>query len=262
MLLQLAVLCALCSDAVALTPPVGWTAVGLDRAVLDKANVDRGEILEIRLPAGTGDPRELVTALKDLSVTVERFGTDPNGATNLVLSTRMGRARYQRGGEGITWWVVFVGKSHASNLDPDALLKAVAPTPDQVAWGEKEAVRGGSDGTPWGTVASAPESGDGWVSEVAVTAWAQDASVVGTWEGNTRLRGVSTRMWFRFENTGFLQILRQGPEGKEIDEGKWATRGGLIQLDIEGGGANVPYMTTGRTLSITYAGASISLYRQ
>jgi len=59
-----------------------------------------------------------------------------------------------------------------------------------------------------------------------------------------------------------LQILRQGPEGKEIDEGKWATRGGLIQLDIEGGGANVPYMTTGRTLSITYAGASISLYRQ
>jgi hypothetical protein len=262
MLRLLTLFIALTLEAAALSPPVGWSSAGMDRAVLDAADPTRGEILEVRLAAGTGDPRELVTALGERSIAIDRFGTDPDGAINLVLGDRLGRARYRRGGEGITWWVVLVGQNHARNLDPDALIKAVAPTPEQMSWGQKEAAPGGADGSPWGATRAAPATSDGWISEIAVTAWAQDPVVVGTWEASARLRGISTRIWFRFENTGLLQIERRDKNGKQVDEGKWATRGGLMQLDIAKGGANVPYMSTGRTLSITYAGASITLYRQ
>jgi len=258
----LALMSAFVLDAVALSPPVGWTSIGMNRAVLDAADASRGEIIEVRLPAGTGDPKELAQALTGQGVEVERFGTDPDGAVNLVIKDRLGRARYQLGGEGIVWWVVLVSPNHARNLDPDALIKSVAPTPEQMSWGStKEAVRGGSDGSPWGGAGSGAKQ-DGWISQIDVQAWAQDPKVAGVWEGSIRLRGVSTRLWFQFENTGLLRIERQDKAGKTVDEGRWATRGGLIQLDIDNGGANVPYMSTGRTLSITYAGASITLYRK
>ena len=35
-----------------------------------------------------------------------------------------------------------------------------------------------------------------------------------------------------------------------------------MQLDIADGGSNLPYMTTQRALTLTYAGASITLYKQ
>lgn len=249
-------------QAAALAPPVGWTAAGLDRALLDSADPSRGEIIEVRLATGTGEPRELVEALATKGIAVDRFGTDMDGAVNLVLADRLGRARYRRGAEGVVWCAVFVGQAHARGLDPDALIKAVTPLPGQMNWGAKEAIGGGSDGTPWGSASGAAPKKDGWISDIAVSAWAQDSVVVGAWEGSVRLRGVSTRLWFHFENNGLLRIEREDKSGKRVDQGKWATRGGLIQLDIENGGANVPYMATGRTLSITYAGASLTVYRK
>jgi hypothetical protein len=45
-------------------------------------------------------------------------------------------------------------------------------------------------------------------------------------------------------------------------QGKWATRGTLIQMDIAGGGSNLPYYVTDRTLSVQWHGASVSLYKQ
>ena len=46
-----------------------------------------------------------------------------------------------------------------------------------------------------------------------------------------------------------------------MSQGRWATRDRLMQMDIESGGANLPYMTTQRTLTVPYAGAQLVLYK-
>ena len=52
-------------------------------------------------------------------------------------------------------------------------------------------------------------------------------------------------------------------DGKEtVTQGKWATRDGLMKMDITDGGANLPYMLTKQTLSVPYAGARLTLYKQ
>ena len=40
--------------ALALTPPIGWTPIGLDRAVVDPKEPARGEIYELRVAEGSG----------------------------------------------------------------------------------------------------------------------------------------------------------------------------------------------------------------
>lgn len=252
----------LCPAAMAMTPPIGWTMVGSDRALVDPADPSRGEIIELRVTDGSGTQKELVAVLGAKGIEIERFGEDPGGHVNLVSGDRLGRARVQKIPGQTVWWVVLVGTEHSRYLDPDALLQAMAPDPSSVSWGAKEAIMGGHDGSPWGEVASADQAAQGWAQDSAQTPWAQDPDLVGIWEGNARLRGVSTKVRFRFENSGLLQVQRTDHGGETVHEGKWATRTGLLQMDIEDGGANLPYMSTTRTLSLSYAGASITLYKQ
>jgi hypothetical protein len=52
-------------------------------------------------------------------------------------------------------------------------------------------------------------------------------------------------------------------DGKEtVGEGQWATRDGLMRMDIAEGGSNLPYMLTQSTLSVPYAGARLTLYKR
>ena len=247
--------------AQALTPPVGWTANGANHALLDPSNPLKGELREFRLPAQSAGPEALVAAMGGVGLPVQRFGTDGDGATNLVLEGRLGRARSRTVGQQTYWWVVIVGLGNAQALDPDALLAAMAPPPETVQWGQREALQGGSDGSPWGEVASADKSG-GWISQVEVQVWTQDPAIVGVWEGQSGSRNTPAKLRFRFENTGLLQVQQTDSAGQKVLQGKWATRGTLIQMDIVGGGSNLPYYVTDRTLSVQWHGASVSLYKQ
>jgi len=245
-----------------LTPPVGWTAKGLDKAVLDPGNDLKGELREFRLPSSAALPQNLVAAMAAAGLAVQRFGTDGDGATNLVLEGRLGRARSKTVGTNTYWWVVIVGLGNAQHLDPDALLAAMAPPPKSVQWGDRQALPGGSDGSPWGEVAAADQQAGGWISQVEVQEWSQDVALVGVWEGQSGSRNTPAKLRFRFETTGLLQVQRIDASGEGVQQGKWATRGSLMQLDIEGGGSNLPYYVTDRTLSLPWRGASISLYKQ
>jgi len=204
----------------------------------------------------------MVAALASSGLTVDRFGTDPDGATNLVLSDRLGRARSQAVGQSTIWWVVLVGRDHAQNLDPDALLQAMAPPPEDLSWGQREAIVGGHDGSPWGEVQQADQEAGGWISQVEVQAWSQNPALVGVWEGQSGSRTAPAKLRFRFETTGLLQVQRIDQVGEKVLQGRWATRGTLIQMDIAGGGSNLPYHVTDRILSIPWKGNSVSLYKQ
>ena len=260
--MSIALLFALLGPAYGLTAPVGWTLKGTNVALLDPSNPLKGELREFRLPAGATQAKDLVKAMASAGLPVQRFGTDGDGATNLVLEGRLGRARSKTKGAETFWWVVIVGKGNAHHLDPDALLAAMAPAPKSVQWGDKEVVQGGADGSPWGEVADADQRAGGWISQVEVQVWTQDPSVVGVWEGQSGSRNTPAKLRFRFENTGLLQVQRIDTSGEKVIQGKWATRGTLIQLNIEGGGNNLPYYVTDRTLSVTWKGTSISLYKQ
>ena len=252
------------TPASALTPPVGWTMADNSRAVLDPAAPEKGEVWEFTLEGAKGLPEELVAALMKEGVAIERFGIEPNGHINLVGPERLGRARLYWEAPGVArWWAVLASQEHVVSLDPDALLQALVPTPAGVKWGAKEVLGAGQDGTPWGDVDSLnnPETG-GWGTKTTQSPWNQDEGVVGQWESTAKLRGVNTRLRFFFENNGELRVQAMADGKETVTQGKWATRDGLMKMDITDGGANLPYMLTKQTLSVPYAGARLTLYKQ
>jgi hypothetical protein len=252
------------NSAFALSPPVGWTAAGEHRAVLDVAHPEKGEILEFQLRNTKGLPEEIVAALLKKGIAIERFSIEPNGHINLVGPERLGRARLDLSKSGVaTWWAVLASKNEVAKLDPDAILLALVPSPAGVNWGAKEVLGAGGDGTPWGEVDALndPKTG-GWGTKGSQSPWIQDAGIIGQWECSVALRGVNTRLRFYFENNGGLRVQAMVKEKERVTEGKWASRDGLMRMDIDDGGANLPYMVTDQTLSVPYAGARLILYRQ
>ncbi len=252
----------LLGNAAAFQPPVGWTSQGPNRAMLDPKDPLKGELYEFTLPAGAADAKALVAALQAAGVSVQRFGSDGDGATNLVLENRLGRARSEVSGQSTIWWVVLVGNQHAPKLDPDGLLQAMAPPPQNLSWGQQEVLPGGQDGSPWGEVQATGSSANSWANENDLQVWGQDPAVIGVWEGQAATRLNSTTLRFRFENTGLLQVQSTDGSGESVVEGQWSTRGQLMQMNIEGGGSNLPYHATNTTLSISWQGQSVSLYKR
>jgi len=251
-------------EAGALTPPVGWTLTAEDRAVLVPEAPERGEVWEFQLQGSKGLPEELVAALLKKGVVIERFGIEPNGHINLVGDQRLGRAKLYWDAPGVArWWAVIASQEHVVNLDPDALLQALVPTPSGVTWGTKEVLGAGHDGTPWGEVNSLndPATG-GWGTKSTQSPWKQDELVVGEWETSARLRGVATRLRFFFESSGALRVQAVADGKESVSEGKWATRDGLMKMDVAEGGSNLPYMITKQTLTVPYSGARLTLYKK
>jgi len=250
------------SDANALAPPIGWVRVAADRAVLDADHPEYGMIYEFRIPNGNGKPEELVAALLGEGIAIERFGIEPNGLINLVGPERLGRARLYWEPKASVWWAILAAPNEATRLDPDALLQSLSPSPTGVEWGAKEVLGAGQDGSPWGEVSALNEKkGGGWGISGSQAAWDQDVAVVGQWECSVLLRGITTRLRFYFESNGELRIQAITSDSETVTQGRWATRDRLMQMDIDSGGANLPYMTTTRTLSVPYAGARLVLYK-
>ena len=249
-------------EATALTPPIGWVRVAPDRAVLNVEKPEQGTIYEFRIAGGNGKPEELVAALLEQGVAIERFGIEPNGLINLVGPERLGRARLYWEPKASVWWAILASPTDSTRLDPDALLQSLSPSPAGVEWGSKEVLGAGQDGSPWGQVdALNKEDAGGWGVSGTQAAWSHDASVVGQWECSVLLRGITTRLRFYFESNGELRVQATTNDGETVTQGRWATRDRLMQMDIESGGANLPYMTTERTLSVPYAGTRLVLYK-
>lgn len=255
---------ALTSSSWALQPPAGWHAVDPYTAVLDPAAPERGEVREVVIAGGSGEPEELLAVLKGVGVSVTSHQAEADGALNLVIPGRLARARHVVQEGQATWAVVTVAPEHAASLDPDALLNAVLPRVTAgSAWGTGNAapLSGGGDGMPWG--AEEVVQADGWVTDSTVEAWAQDSTVVGIWEGSTLLSGIPTNLRFRFENTGDVILERTPGKGKsQVYEGRWTTRQGLMKLDVKGGGEAVSYKALGSTLTLEYDSARVTLYKK
>ncbi len=263
----LSVVCVLAatvsSTSAALTPPIGWTAVGSDMAVLDPEHPEKGQVLEFRLDRAKGMPEEVVAALLKKGVAIERFGIEPNGHINLVGPEHLGRAKLYWAEPSVAmWWAVIAGPDHVVSLDPDALLQSLQPTPTGVQWGKVEVLGAGSDGTPWGEVDNLNKGGEGWGTKTTQSPWVQDAAVVGKWEGSAKMRGVTTKLTFFFGSNGELRVQSIAEEKETVTEGHWATRDGLMRMDIAEGGSNLPYMLTQSTLSVPFAGARLTLYKR
>jgi len=249
--------------AQALTPPIGWTAADEGRAVLDAEHPEKGMVLEFRIDGAKGVPEEVVSALQKEGINIERFGIEPNGHINLVGAEHLGRAKlYWASPTVAMWWAVIASSAHVKSLDPDALLMSLQPTPTGVEWGSVEVLGAGNDGTPWGEVDALNKGGEGWGTKATQSPWVQDKAVVGKWEGSAKIRGVTTKFSFYFESNGHLRIQSMSDGKEAVEEGSWATREGLMRMDIKKGGSNLPFMLTSTTLTVPYAGARLNLYKQ
>ncbi len=248
-------------SALALEPPVGWTAVSPTRAVLDPAAPERGDLRELRVLGGSCDPDEFVLALRAAGFEPSAWSRTAEGDIQVDLAGALARGRCRADDAGATWMAVLAGVEAAGGLDPVALLTAI--TPDRgVSWGGDAAVlpAGGDNPNPWGAAAAA--SGDqGWWTERPDDAWRTPAELVGTWEGTILLAGQPTRLRLRLEASGAATLERKGAAGPETFEGSWATRKRWMRLDVPGGGAALDWRLLGSTLVLEYEGVDVTFHR-
>lgn len=257
-------LLAAMAPAHAFTAPIGWTAVGAHLALLDPKHPEKGELREIIVSGGQGDPDELSQALTAAGFDVVQMMKDASGAVNVWLNGRLARARPYVDGEEAIWEVVLVAPDHAASIDPDALLMAVQPTSDLPRWGGRvQVLAGGGDGSPWGDAAPFPTAGGAWGQDVQLEGWSQDREMIGVWVGSGMLGGTPTRLEFRFDGTGNFWLTRRA-EGMvpRQTEGTWASRNGLLRMTLPGEEQTGSYEVLGSTLSIDFEGAHVTLHKQ
>lgn len=253
---------ALSRPVAALTPPSGWTATGPRTAVLDPNNPSAGELREVAVAGGTGDPDEISFALQAQGLAVLSAQADVRGMVDLVFADRLGRATSRPNGDGVVWIIVLAAPAATTTLDPDALLLAALPPATQQGWTASMGVQvlaAGADGSPWGEAIGG--GGDGWWGDTPGAAWEHDPAVVGLWEGTALIRAAPTRLLFRFENTGIVTLERKARGDTLVDTGAWATREAYMRMEIPGGGETLAYRALGSTLTVDYAGTRATLHR-
>ena len=69
---------------------------------------------------------------------------------------------------------------------------------------------------------------------------------MGQWESTAKLRGVNTRLRFFFENNGELRVQAMADGKETVTQGKWATRDGLMKMDITDGARTCPICSPSR----------------
>jgi hypothetical protein len=234
----------LCTAALALSPPAGWTPIGADRAVLDPSNPARGDLRELR--AASHEASALLQALAAQGFAGIDASWDSGGA--LVLQSALLRGRARPAPEPGLWWVVLVDPAQAGALDAEAVLQAAAPSPT-TSWGAPGPLAGGRDGQQWGTWGTAQEP------------WSWDPALQGRWEGSRIEREGLTQYRVRLVGTGELVVERRVQGQLQLREGRWATRKGLLRLEMAGGTDGSPYQLMGSSLSLEIDGAPLQLLR-
>jgi hypothetical protein len=261
-------LIALC-PAWALTPPVGWTAMGPDRAVLMASDPGRGEVRELRVQGTSIEPLLLVTALGQQGLPVQHSSRAADGTVNIGFSSgQVGRARVHTSPSLVTWYVVVVDRDHTDSLDADALLTAMVPrdlpAPLQ---GQVEVVPAGRDGSLWDPVGSTePQAGaptDLWGNPTAApSAWGQSTALVGIWGGTVGGPwGGGTEYVFTLDANGRLRIEERGADGSKVTEGTWACTAERLRFDsYTAEPVELAYRFEGKALALVYAGQPLTLF--
>jgi hypothetical protein len=255
--------------AQALTPPVGWTPLGADRAVLMASDPGRGEVRELPVQGSSIEPLLLVTALGQQGLAVQHSNRAADGTVNISFrSGQVGRARVHTGASQVTWYVVVVDRDHADNLDADALLAAMIPrdlpTPLQ---GTPEVMPAGRDGSLWDPVGGAePQvaaTTDPWgTPTTAPSAWGQSPALVGIWGGTIGGPwGGGTEYVFTLDANGRLRIEERSPDGSKVTEGTWAASGDQLRFDsYTADPIELPYRFEGKALALVWNDQPLALF--
>ncbi len=262
-------LIAICA-AHALQPPVGWTALGSDRAVMVAQDPGRGEVRELRVDGASIDAQALVTALNQAGEQATLTGQAADGTVTLRLGREViARARAHPGSASVTWYLVVAHSRHAENLDADALLTAMVPrTLPTHLQGQVEVLPAGRDGSLWDTTPAAEPTAapatDLWGAPVqaAPSAWGQRASLVGIWGGTVGGPwGGGTEYVFTFDATGRLRIEERTADGSQVTEGTWEASGDQLRLSSYTAEPLVlAYSSDGKSLGITWQGQPLTLF--
>lgn len=219
----------LASTAFAFQVPAGWTPQGENRAVLDATNPALGEIREITVAGGKGDPAELVKVLKAEGIQATVTGTGPT-TTLLTNDSRIIQARASVSDGKARWYVVMASKAATAQLDVNALLTTLqSQIPVHLNWGEAvEVLPAGGDGTLWNgpREAERPQWGEGDPE----TTWGKDALLYGLWAGTTLTKGSPTEVRLWMEANGRVRLERVLNGGTSVSEGTWGVREGQIRL--------------------------------
>ncbi len=261
-------LLAVCA-AHALTPPVGWTAQGADRAVMIPSDPGRGEVREVKV-AGSGiDPQALIDALSQAGESATLMGQEADGTVSLKFSsTSIGRARVHTTSSQVSWYLVMVDKRHSANLDADALLTALIPRDlPAILQGEVEVLPAGADGTLWdpvATPAAQPASADNlWGAPAAAASggWGHSEALVGIWGGTLGGPwGGGVEYVFTFDATGRLRVVETGPSGSQVTEGTWSSSGGKLRLEsYTAEPEEIAYHFEGKSLGLVWKGQPLTL---
>ena len=253
----------------ALTPPVGWTAMGPERAVLMASDPGRGEVRELRVQGTSIEPLLLVTALGQQGLPVQHSSRQADGTVSIGFSSgQLGKARVHTDADGVTWYLVVVDRDHTDSLDADALLASMIPrelpTPLQ---GAVEVMPAGRDGSLWDPVggpAPAPEaSTDLWGNPTAApSAWGQSQALVGIWGGTVGGPWASgTEYVFTLDSNGRLRIEERGPEGSKITEGTWSSKGDMLRFEsYTADPIELAYRFEGKALALVWNDQPLALF--
>lgn len=265
-------LAAASTSASALTPPAGWTATGPHRAVRDANNPAMGEVREFNVTGGSGNPAEINMMLSVAGAEAQSLNPDGSGAVGILFKDqRLGRARFKATDGGVTWMVVMAAPNIATAMDPDAILTAAfTPVPAVAGWGGQAAtpMAPGGDGAPWGPAATATPAvaapAPSWVQPAAAQqgAWGTAPELVGRWAGTSFIKFAPTKLVFDFKPDGTVTVERSANGRSQTLQGTWATNGGVMRLQVPGGGDNVPFTVTGGTVGFPFEDAKVNLQKQ
>jgi hypothetical protein len=269
-LMLLSLLLTLCA-AQALQPPVGWTLLGPDRAVMVPSDPGRGEVRELPVAGGTLEPDALVQTLAargEQAVITDRAA---DGTVSLKLSAdRQARGRAHITDGQVTWYLVVASNRAAGNLDADALLTALIPRELPAALqGQVEVMPAGRDGSLWDPVggtqgAQTSQSTGLWgVAETSQpSTWGKRSALVGIWGGIVGGPwGGGVEYVFTFDATGRVRIDERGPDGNKVTEGTWEASGDRVRVSsFTADPVELPYRFEGQALVVTWGGQHLTLF--
>lgn len=258
------------APALALQPPVGWTPLGPDRAVMVPSDPARGEIRELMVAGSSLEPDGLLQALNAQGEQAVIRDRAADGTVSLKLgSDRLARARAHPAQDRVTWYLVIASHQASTTLDADALLTALVPRelPSPLQ-GQVEVLPAGRDGTLWdpvgGAAAQATQSAGLWgVAETTqASTLGQRAGLVGIWGGIVGGPwGGGIEYVFTFDTTGRVRIDERGPDGNKVTEGTWEASGEKVRVSsFTAAPVEIPYRFEGQALVVGWGGQQLTLF--
>lgn len=255
----------------ALQPPIGWTALGPDRAVLTPADPGRGELRELTVPGSQLEPRGLVAALAAAGTPSTVLARDADGTVTLDLGQdRIARARAQASAAGVTWYLVQATRAASAHLDADALLAAIIPQSGPLGLGGTvEVLPAGADGSLWDPTgsrrSSEPVLAGPWGSgaEPSAPGWAPHRDLVGIWGGSAGGPWGDQQLVLSLDLDGHLRIEEFGAEGTRITEGTWGAQADKIRFSPLTGTPMVSACSVdAQSLTFVWGGRTVTLVRR